>query len=225
MKFCKLGCLTSANIALLVAVLWSPSLVAVAQAGQVQQPLDDTTHVGRSALYAFSENLEGLSARFEQTTRDVGGYVIDSLDGIFYFQAPNRFRWAYSEPIPEIIVGDGERLWHYDPSLEQATVRAQPSAADSPILALTNPSMMGEAYSILPGDRSDTVLFLPKSTDSPISDAYVRIEDGQPVAVEWTDNFGQLTRIAFSEMAVNPNLDQALFQFTPPVGVDVLDGL
>ncbi|HEY7907141.1 MAG TPA: outer membrane lipoprotein chaperone LolA [Wenzhouxiangella sp.] len=224
MRISKSGHWVCANIVLLVV------LVVVLSASHVSANQDEHSsinppHAAQAALDAFAESLEALSASFEQSTQDASGYVIDRLDGVFYFQAPNRFRWAYSEPVPEIIVGDGERLWHYDPSLEQATVRAQPSAAESPILALTNPSLMAENYSIMPGEQSDTVTFLPKASDAPIKEARVRMEGGRPVTVEWMDNFGQVTQIVFSGMVINPSLDQALFQFRPPAGVDVLEGL
>lgn len=224
MKFSKFGHLTCANILLMVVYLWGVTTASQVSANQDKHSLTDTPHAAQSALDAFSENLQALSARFEQSTRDASGYVIERLDGVFYFQAPNRFRWAYSEPVPEVIVGDGAQLWHYDPSLEQATVRAQPSAAESPILALTNPSLMAENYSIMPGAQSDTVAFLPRASDAPIKEARVRMEGGRPATVEWVDNFGQITRIVFSGMVINPSLDQALFQFRPPVGVDVLEG-
>ncbi len=225
MKSSNLGYLACANALVLAACLWGMSATQEAQASQDEQATADLSHPARSALDAFSENLTSLSARFEQSTHEGDGYVIDRSSGVFYFQSPNHFRWSYSEPIAEIIVGDGEQLWHYDPSLEQATVRAQPSAADSPILALTNPSLMSEAYAIFSGERADLLEFVPKSSDAPIEQARVRMENGQPVAVEWADGFGQITRIVFSEMAVNPVLDSALFQFMPPAGVDVLEGL
>ncbi len=186
---------------------------------------DQAPHAGTSGLYAFSEGLETLSAEFDQTTRDASGYVVERLEGVFSFKAPNQFRWAYSEPLPEIIVGDGAQLWHYDPSLEQVTLRAQPPAAQSPILALTSPSLMAENYAIVGGERQDIVEFFPKAEDAPIKQASVRMENGLPIAVEWQDNFGQVTRIVFSNMVLNPTLEPALFEFQPPNGVDVLEGL
>ena len=40
--------------------------------------------------------------------------------------------------------------------------------------------------------------------------------------MELVDNFGQTTRLQFSAVVKNPTLDGALFEFTPPPGVDVI---
>ncbi len=194
--------------------------------GQVDGRFDEGEYqASRSALEAFSNDLESLTAKFEQSSIDGSGYLIEQLDGVFYFQAPNQFRWAYSAPMPELIVGDGEQLWHFDPSLEQATVRTQPPASDLPILALTDPAVMAASYAIEPDERPSTLRFIPTEADAPIAEAIVQIAEGRPAVVEWVDDFGQRTRIVFSDMRVNQWIDPAIFQFAPPPGIDVLEGL
>ncbi|MCB1757980.1 MAG: outer-membrane lipoprotein carrier protein LolA, partial [Gammaproteobacteria bacterium] len=42
------------------------------------------------------------------------------------------------------------------------------------------------------------------------------------VAMELRDNFGQATQIKFSASVVNQPVDESLFQFSPPEGVDVV---
>jgi outer membrane lipoprotein carrier protein len=44
---------------------------------------------------------------------------------------------------------------------------------------------------------------------------------GTLAGMELSDNFGQLTRIYFSHVIVNPPLKQTLFEFKPPKGADV----
>jgi len=41
-------------------------------------------------------------------------------------------------------------------------------------------------------------------------------------AMELTDNFGQTTRLRFSNLQRNPKVDPAEFRFEPPKGADVL---
>jgi len=186
---------------------------------------NDEDWIGQSALEAFSNNLESLSANFQQSSIDGAGYLIEQVNGVFYFEVPNRFRWAYSGPMPELIVGDGEQLWHFDPSLEQATVRSQPPASELPILALTDPTVMAASYSIEPGEQANMLRFIPTDPDAPIAQAVVQLEDGRPKMIEWIDDFGQQTRIVFTDMRVNPSIQPAMFRFVPPAGVDVLEGL
>jgi len=41
--------------------------------------------------------------------------------------------------------------------------------------------------------------------------------------MELSDNFGQLTRIYFSEVKINPALESSIFEFTAPEGVDIFE--
>jgi len=41
--------------------------------------------------------------------------------------------------------------------------------------------------------------------------------------MELNDNFGQLTRIYFSNVKVNPTLEKNIFEFEAPEGVDVFE--
>jgi len=47
------------------------------------------------------------------------------------------------------------------------------------------------------------------------------LDKGQLAGMELSDNFGQLTRIYFSNIQINPAMNDALFNFVPPKGVDV----
>lgn len=210
---------------LLVAIAWLGIGHAQVLAQGESGVGDVNDQLSESALEAFSSGLKSLRASFEQSSTDGAGYVIEQLDGVFYFQAPDRFRWAYSEPTPELIVGDGKQLWHFDPSLEQATVRTQPPARELPILALTDPAVMAASYAIMSGDQPSALRLMPKDPETPIAEALVQMEEGRPVMVEWVDEFGQRTRIVFHNMKVNEFIEPGMFEFVPPAGVDVLEGL
>jgi outer membrane lipoprotein carrier protein len=49
------------------------------------------------------------------------------------------------------------------------------------------------------------------------------MENGQLGGMELSDNFGQLTRIYFTNIQVNPNLNSDLFNFKAPKGADVFE--
>lgn len=176
------------------------------------------------ALRDFSERIVGLSAQFEQVTADAQGYVTDRMEGSFYFQRPIMFRFAYHSPSEELIVADGESLWHYDPSLRQATVRAQRSLQDSPILLLTNWAKLAQAYRIETGQSEDAIVLYPSSTEMGLAWVEIRMEGSTPSSVRWLDEFGQATELKLTGLVVNPTLDDGLFSFVPPAGVDVLEG-
>ena len=182
-------------------------------------------HDARAMLDAFAENLDSLLAEFEQITVDSSGEAVEQSRGRMAFQAPNRIRWDYLEPFPQLIVGDGERLWHYDESLEQVTVRPQPAAEDSPMFVLMRPELLERFYRILPSEDPDQLRFEPLAEQSEITRARLSFRDGVPFALDIFDPFGQSTRLTLIDLQRNPMLDPALFEFEPPEGVDVLEGL
>lgn len=179
----------------------------------------------REQLDRFASDLNSLSAGFDQFTIDAGGRMVDEVAGRLYYLAPDRFRWDYDDPFPQLIVADGEQLWHYDESLEQVTVRAQPAPSDSPLMVLTRPELLDRFYRIEPTDEPELIEFRPLEPDAEFEWARLRFEEGIPVSLDLVDRFGQTTRIALIDLERNPLLDPDLFRFEPPEGVDVLEGL
>ncbi|MEE4331580.1 MAG: outer membrane lipoprotein chaperone LolA [Wenzhouxiangella sp.] len=178
----------------------------------------------RALLDDFARDLESLSGEFTQTTLAENGRVSESSQGRLFYQRPDRFRWSYDEPFPQEMVADGERLWHFDESLDQVTVREQPSAAESPLLVLTRPELLDRFYQVEPGDAPDQLGFRPLAEAAEFERATLFFRDGLPRALELLDSFGQLTRIELFDLERNPALDPALFEFEVPDGVDVLEG-
>lgn len=179
---------------------------------------------GYAQLQAFADGLESLAAEFEQITIDADGQVIESSRGRMLWQAPDRARWEYYEPFEQIIVADGDHLWHYDKALEQVTVRPQPAAEQSPMFALMRPELVERFYRVLPSDRPDQLRFEPLAEPSEIRLIRLTLRDGVPWTLDLFDTFGQSTRIVLEAIERNPGLDAGLFRFDPPEGVDVLEG-
>lgn len=180
----------------------------------------------RAQLQAFSNGLDTLSAQFSQRTLDAAGFVVDEAEGRFYFQAPEQFRWATDWPFEQALVADGERLWHYDESLAQVTVRPQPSASDSPILVLMRPEWLDQFYRIDEDEQAgpNALRFRPLADDAEFNQAELRFVAGQPAELLLIDRFDQWTRITLSDIVRNPSLDADTFRLVVPEGVDVLDG-
>jgi outer membrane lipoprotein carrier protein len=178
----------------------------------------------RSDLDAFADGLETLSGEFEQVTIDDSGRTVEQVRGRLYFSSPDRFRWDYDEPFPQQMVADGERLWHFDESLDQVTVRDQPEAAESPLLVLTRPDLLDQFYQVGSGGDEKVLEFRPLAEDGDFERARMHFRDGLPDLIEMYDQFGQITQIWLKELKRNPELDDSVFTFEPPPGVDVLEG-
>ena len=178
----------------------------------------------RASLDLFADGLGTLTAEFEQITIDETGRVIEEAEGYFYFSRPDLFRWDYKSPFPQQMVADGQKLWHFDESLDQVTVREQPEAGESPLLVLTQPELLDRFYRIRASGDDQVLEFLPLAEDAEFELARMHFRDSLPELLELHDQFGQITRIMLSALERNPDIDPGVFTFEPPIGVDVLEG-
>ncbi|MFU8878593.1 MAG: LolA family protein [Wenzhouxiangellaceae bacterium] len=179
----------------------------------------------RALLADFARGLDSLEAEFKQITLDSRGEMVEESTGRMAWRSPDRIRWDYLEPFPQVIVGDGEKLWHYDESLEQVTVRPQPAAEESPIFVLTRPELLERFWRLLPSERADQLRFEPLADESEVEMARLTFRDGRPWALDIFDPFGQSTRLTLEEIRRNPVIEPERFEFEVPEGVDVLEGL
>ena len=76
-----------------------------------------------AALQAFVRDANTGQASFTQTVTSPDGKKTKTSSGSFEFARPNRFRFAYTKPFEQLIVADGQKVWIYDPDLNQASSR------------------------------------------------------------------------------------------------------
>lgn len=179
------------------------------------------------ALKAFSGGLETLQGRFEQEVYDAEGVLKERSHGTIALSAPRQFRWDYLGDFPQTIVADGDRVWVYDPELEQASVRLQSHEEESsPLAALIDPEVLQKQFfvSVQPAtDGSDEVELSPrKGGEAGFSKARLKLRKGELLEMEFTDQLQQRSLIRFSEWQRNAALAAGLFTFEPPPGVDVI---
>ena len=181
---------------------------------------------GIDQLNAFLNSLKTLEAEFHQTLYDENLYQLDESRGAFLLSRPDRFRWDYRQPEAQLIVADGEKVWIYDRDLSQVTVRAIGKALGAtPAMLLSSDRPVDENFELSelrPSAGLEWVGLKPRLPDTGF--AYIRLGlDGKVLKLmELIDNFGQLTRIEFTNIRRNPRIDPAAFEFEPPGGVDII---
>ena len=139
---------------------------------------------------------------------------------------PGRFRWHYTTPDELLVLGDGEKIWSYDVELENATVALQADALPgNPAALLAGNSEAASAFDVLKSwktDETDWVEMIPQEEQRDFRSVRLGFVDQALVAMELHDQLGQTTRIVFSRISQNKPVDDELFVFTPPAGVDVI---
>ena len=178
-------------------------------------------------LQVFLKVSKSLSADFKQVLINEAGNPTQTSYGVFYLQRPGKFRWNYEKPFKQEIVSNTGKVWFYDTDLEQVTVKkVDESLGSTPALLLSGDVALEDNYTMegqgVEGDML-WVKLVPKSQDSSFKYVLIGLSKGTLAGMELSDNFGQLTRIYFSNVIVNAPLKQTLFEFQPPKGADVFN--
>ncbi len=178
-------------------------------------------------LNNFLEQIATLSADFVQLSIDESGKPGQRSTGRFYLAKPGKFRWDYLQPYKQEIVANGDKVWFFDADLEQVTVKRLGTAIGStPALLLTGQVSLQENFVIEEerfADGMQWVKLTPRSEDDSFKYILIGVDGGSLRGMELSDNFGQLTRIAFSNVKSNVQIDPNLFEFVAPEGVDVFE--
>ncbi len=175
---------------------------------------------------SFVSTTQSARADFDQQVFGRDGKPTQQSKGSFVFSRPGRFRWTYAKPVDQLIVGDGERVWIYDRDLNQVTVRRLSKALGStPAALLAGAADVDKAFALSEAGTRDGLEWLEAKPKEPEA-GFDRIRMGFSAtgleAMELTDNFGQTTRLRFSNLQRNPKVDPGEFRFEPPKGADVL---
>lgn len=178
-------------------------------------------------LNRFLADTRTLSADFKQIAIDEAGRPGQRVRGVFVLSRPGRFRWDYLEPYQQQIVANGKKVWFYDVDLEQVTVKQLGQAIGStPALLLTGEVGLDENFVIEDQGERDGMRWtrlVPRSEDNSFKYISIGIEGNTLKGMELSDNFGQLTRISFSNLKINGPIETKRFEFAAPPGVDVFE--
>lgn len=177
-------------------------------------------------LHDFLKNTRTLKAEFSQAVISRNGRKPQQSSGTVAISRPGKLRWEIVKPYPQLVVGDGEKIWIHDPELQQVTVRkAGQAIGSSPAALLSGNNDLEKNFTLKDAGEAEGMAWVdatPKASDSGFEKVRLGFSGGDLKAMELFDSFGQTTQIRFSKVERNPALPAATFKFTPPAGADVV---
>jgi len=177
-------------------------------------------------LQRFFSKVQRYSARFDQVTLDEAMNPIQESSGNLWIQRPGKFRWNYTVPYEQHIVGDGKQVWVYDVELKQAAVRRMEGALGAtPAILLSGKGELEGVFIIKDlGSQGELnwVQLTPKKNDGGFENIRIGFEKGKIRTLEMIDGFGQTTRVTLRDAKENTQISAEKFSFKPPAGVDVI---
>ena len=165
-----------------------------------------------------------LKADFAQTS--AGGIAGGKSQGSMAISRPGKFRWAIAKPYTQLMVGDGSRIWLYDPELKQVIVRKSDKAlGGSPAALLAGDNDVEQRFALKPeGEHGGAqwVIAEPKLSDTGFVRIRIGLAGNELKGMILEDSFGQITTLVFSNVVRNGDVPASQFRFVPPAGADVL---
>ena len=178
-------------------------------------------------LKSLLAEMRSYSGTFTQTVMGGRNEILQKSDGYVRISRPNRFKWVVNEPYPQTLVTVGEKLYLYDPDLEQLTVEPLAAAiAGTPALILTGGvddlNAMFE-ISEYHDDENRAYSLYPKSDGALFAQIRLRFDADKRLShLEIEDHLGQLTQVVFGEVSQNQPVAAAEFAFKIPEGTEVV---
>lgn len=179
-------------------------------------------------LGALLAGIRQFEAGFHQVLLDESGATLQESDGRVLVRHPGHFRWETTVPAEQLVVSDGDTVWQYDPDLQQAVRRPLDKRADQvPSLLLSGDidavSKLCEITAAAPVAGEEAFELRSREEGGAFRDLSIRFRAGALAGLDITDGMGQRTRVTFSNVHVPERVDDAVFRFVPPPGVDVVD--
>ena len=145
--------------------------------------------------------------------------------GRFIFSRPGLFRWTYEKPYQQILVGDGQYLWIWDPDLNQVIRKLlSQGLGGTPAALLSGSNDLETSFDLSEGKSADQmswVMAIPKNPDSGFQEVRLGFRDHLLHQMKFKDTFNHWMTIDFSAVS-NSGVDSHAFQFTPPKGADII---
>lgn len=168
-----------------------------------------------------------LSGRFSQLTLDGSGTQLQEASGEMALKRPGLLRWHTDAPMEQLLVSNGQKVWLYDPDLEQVTIQdLDQRMTHTPALLLSGDvSKIRESFTISHQEGGSVVDFIlkPKAKDTLFDTLRLSFRNGVINDMQLIDSIGQRTNILFLGVKMNQPLDDAQFDFQVPAGADVIE--
>lgn len=192
-------------------------------------------------LREFEEKYQSatrLQATFLERYRE-NGRVVRVESGDAYFLRPGKMRWDYQAPEKNTFLVDGKYVWFYSPSDHTVTRMPSKQSDDwrTPLAFLTSHMKLSRLCSKIVA-APDEQPALPdglvyrctlRNTAEHDSSSKTVLFELSPQAelnrIVIPQEGGIELEFSFKGWRWNPDLDKALFQFTPPRDVVIVNGL
>jgi outer membrane lipoprotein carrier protein len=211
---------------------WVVVWAACSASGQ-QNTVVPAVHEIAHAVDGHYNHLRSLQGEFTETY--IGNGAQREESGTLWLKKPRKMRWEYRSPKEKLFVSDGQSVWFYVPAERQVRKTSLKRLDDlrSPIAFLLGKTKLENELQGLskvvdqaPAVTGDTLLRgLPKEMSGQLAGVQLEISpSNQILRIVLMESDGGTTEFRFKDWKEDVELSDSRFHFTPPPGVETVDG-
>ncbi len=178
-------------------------------------------------------HLQTLQAEFTETYRGAG--IERTESGSLWLKKPGKMRWEYRSPKEKLFLSDGKDAWFYLPGDRQVRRSSVKKLDDlrSPLGFLLGKTRLEKeldglsaAPDVAPVTPGNTVLRgIPKGMADRVNQVVLEITPDYHIArIQFEEADDSVTEYRFSAQRENAGIADQRFRFSPPPGVEIVDG-
>jgi len=172
----------------------------------------------------------GFSAIFLQTSPLKAMEITDRASGRIFVKRPGMMRWEYEKPDLQTIVTDGRRLWIYRPEDNQVMIGKAPvffgdgkgAGFLADIQQIRRQFYITLENKLIEGNYRLKLFPITKTFDLSVVYLSISTKMFDVVRIVTYNSYGDKTRIDLRSVRLEQTLDDNLFTFQIPAGVEVL---
>ena len=142
---------------------------------------------------------------------------------------PGKFFWETLTPLKQTIIAKDNKVWIYDPDLQQVQIRLlNTSISETPILLLTNSETYLQKYfNVIRTSDSNELKqkfqLFPKNKQESFLEIVLVFENNKLTQMLLLNQLDQKISIDFINVKINAKIDGRLFELKIPANVDIID--
>lgn len=164
-----------------------------------------------------------INATFVQRVSSAQGKLLNESSGEMVISRPGKFHWQIKQPEEELIVSDGKTIWYYSPFIEQVTlINFNDAINDTPFALIAGANeQQWKNYIVKQNDNQFTVTNPTQEQATTFIFEFDKQNNISKFVV--LEEQGQRSEFLLTHKALTKVLDESLFDFKIPPGVEVDD--
>jgi outer membrane lipoprotein carrier protein len=180
------------------------------------------------------ERMRDLSAHFVQISEDALNRI-QRQEGHLYLRRPRMMRWEYQSPEEYLFVSDGRTVYFYVPADMQVSREDVGDSMDDriPIMFLLGRSDLENEFTrivqltVAPQVPGMRVLEMHPRRKNGVEEVQLEVDPGtfdiRRLRLTFID--GSTMDLMLDQLETDADLDESIFDFEVPPGVDVIEGI